>query len=220
MGERTSYIIAAIILAVAAAMGNTLRLHEPPADSEINLDAVVLGRTGAPGGDAFDDEPLSGEFLDVLNAESVSFRTYRLQDAPPVWVFLGYFSRQKEGSQVHSPRHCYPGSGWSILEQSGVEVPWSDIELASLVVSDGTERRLVHYWYQTAGLVLNDVFDLKRHLTKNAILGRSQEVVFARVSTLLGGDRVAAADRLERYANDIHSQLSELYARRAVGGDR
>ena len=84
--------------------------------------------------------------------------------------------------------------------------------------NDGSQR-LVWYWFQRPDGLLNDVFDLKLYLTKNAILRRPQEVVFARVSTLMLSDRNAASERLDNYANDLHREIAGLYSSREKQDD-
>ena len=199
-------IVGMAVLVAAAGLGNYLRASSPPDPGPLPI-ASVLADTAA-----YAEEPIEQDFLDVLKAQSVVFRTYEPEN--PVWVFLGYFNRQKEGSQVHSPRHCYPGSGWSILEEGVSEPRWGDAGLTTLVVSDGRERRLVWYWFQTPGGILNDVFDLKLYLTRNAMLRRPQEVVFVRVSTALDGDRGGAVSRLGAYADRLHGDIAALYENR------
>ena len=161
---------------------------------------------------------MDGEFLDLLGAREVSFRTYRAADGKPVWIFMGYFDRQKEGSQVHSPKHCYPGSGWSILAESVLASPWGEDQVKRLVVSDGNETRVVYYWFQTADRVLNNVFALKYYLTSRALLRHPQDVVFARVSTALEGEDEMEARRAERligeFSRNIQQAIGDLYRRR------
>lgn len=199
-------IVVLLVLMAMAAAGNWLRAHEASSPGAIDVARILPGSVLA-------NEPMDPRFLELLSAESVSFRTFQARDAATVWVFLGYFARQKEGSQVHSPRHCYPGSGWSIQEAGKIAAPWGG-EAPRLVVSDGTERRLVMYWYQTPGGIVDSVLDLKLHLTGRVLSGRAPEVVFARVSTRLEGGENAAAERVQGFAREVHEQISELYAER------
>jgi EpsI family protein len=189
-----------------AAAGNWLRAHEATSPGTIDVARIAPGSVLA-------NEPMDARFLDMLSAESVAFRSFQARDAGTVWVFLGYFARQKEGSQVHSPRHCYPGSGWSIQEAGKIDAPWGG-QAPRLVVSDGTEKRLVMYWYQTPGGIVDSVLDLKLHLTGRVLAGQAPEVVFARVSTRLEGDDEAAFERVQGFAGEVHEQIAELYAER------
>ncbi len=189
---------------------------EPPGASALALDVYRLSAAD----ETYEIEPIDTDFLDLLGAREVSFRTYRAADGKPVWIFMGYFDRQKEGSQVHSPKHCYPGSGWSILAESVLASPWGEDEVKRLVVSDGNETRVVYYWFQTTDRVLNNVFALKYYLTSRALLRHPQDVVFARVSTALEGKNEMEARRAEgllgEYSRNIQHAIGDLYRRRDV----
>lgn len=206
MDRTRATIAAAAVLSAMAIAGARLRVGDTHAAAPFGLDRVALSDRD------FVDEALDAEFLDVLRAREVLFRTYHPNADEPVWVFLCYFDRQREGSQVHSPRHCYPGSGWNIEEESSVPAPWREGVLPTLVVSNGAERRLVCFWYQTPFATEVDVLRLKLSLTRLAILRRPQDVVFASVSTPIGGDPDRARDRAVAVALDLEDEIERLYA--------
>jgi EpsI family protein len=180
-------------------LGNILKFAEPPNVPGFELDEIDLYLDGG----SHHDESIDDRFLEVLGTNEVIFRRYG--DEHPVWLFMGYFDKQREGSQVHSPRHCYPGSGWDISEDSEINAPWGGDKIRSLVISDGMSNRLVYYWFQVPEKILSGVLDLKIHLTKNAIIRRSQEVVFVRISTMKDDNPDVAIERLREFAIEIHS---------------
>lgn len=193
---------AVAVLAVLAAAGNYLRAGAGVTAPAIQFDDVSIGDL------AYEDEALSADFLDVLRADATLFRTYRDQaSGAPVWVFLGYFPYQREGSQVHSPQHCYPGSGWAILSETSGDALLPGA--GALVVGNARERRFVAYWYQMGEAATSNVFDLKLRLTKNAIARRSQAVVFARVSTVIDGGVEEAAARIGPMVAALHGDIAE-----------
>ncbi len=202
-------IVGGLVVLAAALLGNTWRASEPPPAPMLGLKGIELGEH------SFQDEPLDPQFLDVLRAREVTFRAYDDQTRP-IWLFAGYFDRQREGSQVHSPRHCYPGSGWAIVSEAVVPAPWdSTIDVMSLVVSDGSSQRLVYYWYQTPTRVLHSVLSLKLELTRRAALGKRQEVVFARVSTTIDENKQEAV-RLQSIATQLNGEIDRLYQARTT----
>jgi EpsI family protein len=206
--------IAGLMLALAALAGNYLRFATPPAAPPLGLQDYRLSRAGGEP-ESFDVEPMDTEFLDLLGAREVSFRTYGAGTGQRVWVFMGYFDKQKEGSQVHSPRHCYPGSGWNILQENQVPAPWGEGKVKRLIVSDGNEDRLVYYWFQTPSNILNDVFSLKYYLTRQAVLRQPQDLVFVRISTN-AADRNGEAEALvQDYSKRVEGVISTLYGHRA-----
>ena len=196
-------VAALVLLAVA---GNMLRANEPRAASGLDL-AVI----STPVAGAFTEEPLDAEFLETLRARDVLYRIFMGEEGEPVWLFLGYFDRQKEGSQVHSPRHCYPGSGWNIESEPRWDSPWGGAQLGSLVVNDGVERRLVLYWYQMRSATETDVLPLKIEMTRRALMRQPQEVVFASISTPTGDDVSATMARLSPLAREVHAEIDRLY---------
>ncbi|HKW14956.1 MAG TPA: EpsI family protein [Candidatus Krumholzibacteria bacterium] len=208
MDRTRAQITAAAAIALFALVGNTLRAETPRA-----ADGLELRRIHTDAAGAFTEPGLDAEFLAVLRARDVLYRTYTGSQGEPVWVFLGYFDRQKEGSQVHSPRHCYPGSGWNIESEPRWDAPWGG-RVASLVVSDGNERRLVVYWYQLDRVTETDVLPLKLELTRRAVLRRSQDVVFASISTPVSGSLEDTMARLVPMARDIHAGIEQLYRER------
>lgn len=206
MDRTRSTWLAALILAAAGVLAQAIRSTEPPDPGPLHLaDAAP----GAP----FADDALEPEFLDLLRPREILYRTYEETSDSPVWVFLAYFDRQKEGSQVHSPRHCYPGSGWSIEEESGGPAPWGR-DVHAIVVSNGRERRLVCYWYQLPRGIVSDVFSLKLSLMRAAVRHHIQDVVFANVSTPIAADREAAFARIAPYAGRAQSEIRRLYRER------
>jgi len=200
-------ILTVVVLALLALAGNALRAAAPRSGAALGLERVT-----APG--PYAEQALDREFRDALHAREVVYRIYSAPGGEPEWVFLGYFDRQQEGSQVHSPRHCYPGSGWNIESEPRWNAPWGTGRLASLVVNDGSERRLVVYWYQMDSRTETSVFQLKIEMTKRALLRRAQDVVFASISTPVGEDLDATMLRLAPMVQDVHSSIEQLYRER------
>lgn len=211
-------LTAAVLMIAFAVLGNYLRFSGPAGAVPLGIERVRLEAPESGTTLPYVEEHIEADFLDVLRAKEVTFRTYTVEEDTPVWLFMGYFDRQKEGSQVHSPIHCYPGSGWSILSEEKISAPWETGTIRTLVVSDGFDDRLVHYWYQTPGGVLSDVIDLKLRLSWNAVVRRPQDVVFVRISTSLRGDREAAEQRLRGYASAVKRNIEDLYRARYDNG--
>jgi EpsI family protein len=202
MDRKHAQILMVAVLVLLAVAGNMLRANEPRAASELDLGVITT---------PFTEEALDAEFLETLRARDVLYRIFTGEDGEPVWLFLGYFDRQKEGSQVHSPRHCYPGSGWNIESEPRWDSPWGGAQLGSLVVNDGVERRLVLYWYQMRSATETDVLPLKIEMTRRALMREPQEVVFASISTPTGDDVSATMARLSPLAREVHAEIDRLY---------
>lgn len=199
--------IAAALIAVAGVSANIIRATETGERGPLRLE----GATIAAADSSWVDETLDADFEETLRAREVLYRTYAPGSETPVWVLLAYFDQQREGSQVHSPRHCYPGAGWAIEDELEMEAPWREGSVHGLVVSDGLDRRLVCYWYQMPAGITPDVFRLKLALTKQAMLRRPQDVVYGNVSTPIEGDMAAAYQRISLFVQDAETEVDRLY---------
>ena len=198
---------AGVILAVAGMAAYAIRSTGAGERGDLGLVSAAI----AVPDPVYEDEPLDDDFREALRAREVLYRMYANESESPVWVFLAYFDQQREGSQVHSPRHCYPGSGWSIEREVDFPASWRPGRVQALVVNDGSARRLVCYWYQTPGAITGDVFRLKLILTRRAVLRRSQDVVYGNVSTPVGGTIEDAFERMAPYVQGAEQKVLQLY---------
>ena len=155
-------------------------IEQPPVPDLRLLPESIEGYRGS-------DNFLEPASLSVLGADGTLFRTFIKEDAPPIWLFLGYFGAQQEYSQIHSPKNCYPGSGWNILREGtvAVTIPDGEIKAKQLIISDGAQSRIVIYWFSTPTGPVRDEFALKWYQAKRSLLGKPQVSTFVRFSTIV-----------------------------------
>ena len=124
------------------------------------------------------------EALLLLGSDATVFRSYRHDTGRTIWLFLGYFGTQQENSQIHSPKHCYPGAGWDIVQEGSLRfgTAGKEITVKHLLISDGRDQREVVYWFDTSSGVITNEFALKWHQMKSALLRRPQAAAFVRFS--------------------------------------
>jgi len=106
------------------------------------------------GGWVGEDIPLSDGVERLLRADAQIQRGYRNEAGDRVWLYVGYYGTARGGRPEHTPWVCYPSAGWQIL--SSLQLPLSDragardgSSMIELVVEQGEQRRLVHFWYST-----------------------------------------------------------------------
>jgi len=213
MGRFTTIAALTILLALAVAM-NCQLFQAPVADGVLDVTSIKLD------GRAFRNEPMDPQFLSLLGARSTEFRSYGSRPDEMIWTFLAWFDRPREGSQVHSPKNCYPGSGWAILSESAPEAPWGNGRIHRLIVGDGNARRLVDYWFQRTDGVITSVFELKRRMVMDALHHRSGSMIFVRVSTPLGGPVSDCVQRIESADRELHSKTARLLGDTLKGTNR
>jgi len=136
---------------------------------------------------------------------------YRGADGSPLWLLIAYFSSQKYGSQIHSPKHCLPGGGWKIekLEQFRLPLPGGYKTVNRLVITTEGRNQAMFYWYQTRGGSLSNEFALKWDLAKNSLLLRPTDAAFIRLTLPIEqGDLEAASKRAADFLATFYSGMN------------
>jgi EpsI family protein len=177
-------VIATIVIIVFGIAGNAFRFTEVKPDRRAAFDAIPFSAEGYTGAEHFFDSAS----YQILNADTSTLRLYKGADGKGCWLFVAYFASQKYGSQIHSPKHCLPGSGWRIETNhpyimslpSGVSK-----EINRLVIADPDSRQIMLYWFETRGGSIRNEFALKWDLMKNSVLMRPTDAAFVRLNITL-----------------------------------
>ena len=133
------------------------------------------------------DVPIPQWALDVLGDGQFVERSFsRTPDELSVDFFLAYFPTQRTGSTMHSPQNCLPGSGWTPVDFTRVELPLSDgasIRVNRYLLAKGLNRMLVLYWYQEHGRAVASEYWAKFYLVTDAIRTNRSDGALVRITT-------------------------------------
>ncbi len=126
---------------------------------------------------------LSAKVLDVLKSDEEIMRKYVNSQGDHVWIFLAYFRDQKYGEQIHSPKHCLPGSGWNIKQTKSLK--FTDpvkFEANRLVINQKTEEEIMVYWFCTQHGIIRNEYQLKIDLAISSLLRKPSDAAFIRIN--------------------------------------
>jgi EpsI family protein len=155
--------------------------------------------------------PLDEETLEVLGKGVFMDRLYKTPgDATdaPVRLFIGYFPTQRSGQSIHSPQHCLPGSGW-VFESSGTtditDRTGKTIQVGDYLISDGTSKAEVLYWYRSHGRNIASDYTAKFYTLLDSMRLNRTDAALVRIVVPLrsANDKVAAHDRAVWFAEQI-----------------
>jgi EpsI family protein len=129
------------------------------------IDLSIDGWTGT------NEPPLSDAVLNELLPTSYLTRTYRRADKS-VSLFIAYYAQQRAGENMHSPKHCLPGSGWEIWDYGTAEVlvGGRTVEINKYSVENSGSRMIVLYWYQSPRRIIASELKGKVFLVRDALL--------------------------------------------------
>ncbi|MBI4681889.1 MAG: EpsI family protein [Nitrospirae bacterium] len=122
--------------------------------------------------------------LDKLRVNEYIMREYKRGD-DRFTLYIGYYGTQKEGAQIHSPKHCLPGAGWfKLLERkSSMNIDeLGKINFIEALYKKGNEREIFIYWYKMKNAYITNEYVLKLYMILNSLKYRRNDAAFIRFS--------------------------------------
>ncbi|WP_425041424.1 VPLPA-CTERM-specific exosortase XrtD [Primorskyibacter sp. S187A] len=151
-------------------------------------------------------QSLEPEIEQVLGATDYVAASYIApEETAYVNLFAAWYSKQTEGSGIHSPEVCLPAGGWEIFsfEEKTVEMPntiYGTFNLNRAVIQKGLQKQLVYYWFEQRGKRLTNDYVAKFSVVYDSLtMGRTDGAMVRFVTPIAGGESEADADaRLQR----------------------
>jgi len=155
---------------------------------------------------------LSADVQAVLKATDVLLRQYVTPQGDRVLFYVGYHDGGKDTGEIHSPKHCLPGSGWFEVSsrRTQLAVPGGALNLVRAVYQKGESKELFLYWYQVRGKSISEEYSLKLAEIANSVLYRRRDAAFVRISVPFSGDEQQALATGERFVNDFYPLIREF----------
>jgi EpsI family protein len=200
--------IAAIVVLIGGAAGNTFRFTSVQPTETVSFAEIPMVAGPFTGAEHYFDSVS----YEILKADTSTLRYYTDAEGRGYWLFVAYFASQKYGSQIHSPKHCLPGSGWRIDSNQPykLSLPGGTTREANrLVISDGTARQLMFYWFETRGGAIRSEFGLKFDLVKNALTFQPTDAAIIRLTVPMEtNDTIdSATQRVIRFFSVVYPDI-------------
>jgi EpsI family protein len=161
-----------------------------------------------------EDMEISADERRVAGMSEYMLRQYTRDSSATFSVYVGYYAYQLQGRTIHSPKNCLPGAGWQALGTGteSIAVGEEAYPVNRFLLTNGTDRALVYYWYQGRGRVAASEYGVKWDLLRDAALrGRSEEAL-VRIVVPIGvsvGDGPSAGTEIE-VADQIAADAAAL----------
>jgi EpsI family protein len=198
----------ALLTAAGAWASDELRNHHALPSEDVNLAQVAIDSGEFRGVDLEVDESILRE----LRSDSLLLREYAQDGEAPVWVYVDYHQMQRLGAQIHSPRNCYPGGGWTVLEAVDETIEGTRGPLTACWLTLGNahaEKRVALFWFETRWGTSTRELSLKRDLLRSSLARRPTDAALVRFSTDAAGaeDLPAAKERILRLVRALRPEL-------------
>ncbi len=157
-----------------------------------------------------EDRPFAAQLVQEIGADDYINRIYR-GDAQPVELYVGFYSDERFGDAIHSPKNCLPGAGWEPVRSTLVQLGWAGgrpLLVNEYLVEKPNNRDLVLYWYQAHGRVVASEYLAKFWLVADALRRRGADGAMIRVWTTAADGDANAEHRALDFAQSAYQQLS------------
>lgn len=162
------------------------------------------------------ESSIETEILDTLQLTDYIKADYVLnRGGLPVNFYVAYYSSQRKGTAIHSPRSCIPGGGWLISDSAQheltqlVHVNGQPLTVNRVVIRKGEVAQLVYYWFDGRGRNVTNEYVAKWYIFWDSMTRSRTDGALVRVVTpVLDRSQMAEADqRLQAFLRDFYPQL-------------
>jgi len=155
------------------------------------------------------ESSLTPDVQEVLKATDVMIRQYVNPQGERAELYIGYHNGGKDSGEIHSPKHCLPGSGWfeASSVRTRVATPAGELNLVKAVYQKGETKQLFLYWFQVRDRSLSEEYSLKLAEIANSVLYRRRDAAFIRIAIPLEGGSEQALTVGERFVNDFFPHI-------------
>jgi exosortase D (VPLPA-CTERM-specific) len=157
---------------------------------------------------------LEGIYLDQLKLDDYLLADYVNDDGREINLYMSYYSSQRKGDAVHSPRACLPGGGWQLRDFdqrdiSAVQLNGQPLRVNRTLIEFGNQRELVYYWFQQRGRIVTNEFAVKWYLFWDAVTRHRTDGALVRLITPVppGGSEQEADRQLTEFASHVAADL-------------
>jgi EpsI family protein len=151
--------------------------------------------------------------VEELKADDLLSRRY--ERGPDVaWLCIVYHQNKRYGA--HDPQLCYESQGYIVERPERMRVndgTPSGLEANRFLAERSHDRRLVYYWWTTAGLTTADKDAFRNRMAVSGALANHSWGAFVRVEALVRSDDPAATERaLDDFAGQVARGLPKVFA--------
>ena len=152
---------------------------------------------------------------EILGPGDFLSRIYFVPNRPYVDFFVAYFSTQRTGNAIHSPKNCLPGSGWTPVDAGTLQIPIegrAPITVNRYIIGKGLDRQLVLYWYQAHDRVVASEYWAKLYLVTDALRSNRSDGALVRIITPITQNEAveSAQARAVGFAQQVYPTLSQF----------
>lgn len=205
-GHLSGHFVVTVVLLAATLTASQVTSDRKAEPLLAPLSTIPLQIGSFTGGE---NPSLAAGVLNELKATDYISRTYRQTDLDAD-LFIAFYSRQRAGQSMHSPKHCLPGSGWEIWDYATMDLPLANqrVTINKYSISHAGDRKVVLYWYQSKDRVFASEYLGKLLLGRDSLLKNTTAAAIVRI---IIPDKPGAVEGASAFASEVISQMHRLF---------
>ena len=152
----------------------------------------------------------------ILGVDDSILATYFNAEGENVQLYAGYYTSQREGEIIHSPKNCMPGSGWSIASIEPVTINHANnaggqARINKVILVNGSQKQVMFYWFHSRGRIIRSEYAQKIFLVWDSILRHRTDGSFIRlISPVTAGNEQQATEYLKQFSEKLFPILNHF----------
>ena len=159
------------------------------------------------------DQPLPDRIVTAAGFSDYVNRDYTDGKGAHIGVYVGYYSTQQSGDQIHTPRNCLPAAGWEPVRTGRLQVSVgrsSPVWINDFLIAKGIDRALVLYWYQGRGRIVASEFSAKFWMIADALIRHRTDGSLVRLTLPVSDTEEHARELVLPFLREIYPHLNSV----------
>jgi EpsI family protein len=142
------------------------------------------------GWQSYEQIPIDNKIVNELKLDDYVNQQY-VDGNESVFLYIGYYKTTKKLGALHDPLVCFPGQGWNVSDTKKSQ--WilnpdtgEKISFSSMIVTKGSQKELVIYWFQSYDEATPDTFSQKVTSFWKRIRNKGEDNAFVRITVYMG----------------------------------
>lgn len=160
-------------------------------------------------------QTFSKKVLEIAGVDKYIMWQFEGPQGYTLGLYVGYYRDQTEGSLIHSPKHCMPGSGWEPLREEVVTLQdghGQSYAINRMLLQKGTDKQIAHYWYEGRGRVVANEYEDRAFMIWDSIVRRRSDGALVRI-TGPGNDQQLDIKKQMQFMAALMPQLDKFLPR-------
>ena len=157
---------------------------------------------------------LTAELVEELDLTDYVQMTYNSPSGRLIDFYTAWYASQSKGQSIHTPETCMRVGNWRFQDgqECRIDLPGyvaSPVRLKKTVLTNGSERWMMYFWFRCRGRNLVNAYELKLFNFLDRLMKRRSDGALIRVMTPIGGSETPT-DAETRIQLFLRKALPEL----------